>query len=63
MSLIGLVVFVIVAGLVYWAIHRIAGAFGLPAPIVAVLDVILVVVCVVYLLDAVGWAPTFLRVR
>ncbi len=61
MSLIGLLVLVIVLGLVYWAVHKLASAFGLPAPVVAVIDVILVVIAVVYLLDAFGWAS--LRIR
>ncbi len=63
MSLIGLLVIVIVLGLIYWAVHRLAAGFGLPAPFVAVLDVLLVVVFVVYLLDAFGLAPAFLRIR
>ncbi len=58
MSLIGLLVAVIVFALLYWAIHRIAGAFGLPAPIVAVIDVILVVVAVLWLLGLTGAMPT-----
>lgn len=50
MDLIGLLVVLILVGLVYWAIHRIAGAFGIPAPIVTVIDVLLVVIVVLYLI-------------
>lgn len=50
--LITLIVVVVVAGLAYWALHRLAAAFGLPAPIVAVLDVVIVVAAVLYLLFA-----------
>lgn len=48
--LITLVVFLIVLGLIYWAAHRIAGVFGIPAPIVTIIDVILVIIGVLYLL-------------
>ncbi len=63
MSLIGLLVIIIVLGLAWWAVHRLAGAFGLPAPIVAILDVVLVVVFVIYLLDAFGLTPSLPRIR
>lgn len=48
--LLTLLVVLIVLGLIYWAVHRLAQAFGIPAPIVTVVDVILVVLLVVYLL-------------
>jgi hypothetical protein len=53
--LIGLIVAVLLVCLAYWAIHRIAAAFGLPAQIVVLLDVVIVVVFVVYLLRVLGW--------
>ena len=61
MDLVGLLIFVIVLALIYWAIHRIAGAFGIPGPIVAVIDVILVVFVVLYLLQAFGIGLPSLR--
>lgn len=54
MSLIALLVFVIIIALIYWALHRIAGAFGLPPPILVVIDVLLVVIVVLYLLQWAG---------
>jgi len=48
--LISLLVVFIILGLAYWAIHRLAAAFGIPAPIIAVIDVILVIIAVLYLI-------------
>jgi hypothetical protein len=65
MDLISLLVFLIIIGLVFWAVHTLAGTFGIPGPIVTVIDVVLVIVCVLYLLQALGlWSggPS-LRVR
>jgi hypothetical protein len=57
MDLIGLLVVLIILSLIYWAVHKIAGAFGLPAPIVVIIDVVLVIVFVLYLLQVLGlWA-------
>lgn len=49
--LISLVIVLIVIGLAFWILHTLAGTFGIPAPIVTVIDVILVVIVVVYLLS------------
>jgi hypothetical protein len=54
MSLIGLLVFLIIIGLVFWATHALAGAFGIPAPIVTVIQVVLVIIAVLYLLQVLG---------
>lgn len=54
MSLIGLLVFAIVVGLVWWAVRTLGSAFGVPPPVLAVIYVILVVVCVLYLLQSFG---------
>ena len=40
MDLIGLLVFLIVVGLIFWSINALSGAFGIPAPIVTVLHVV-----------------------
>ncbi len=45
-----LVVALLLLCLVWWAVHKIAGAFGLPAQIVVVIDVVIVVVAVLYLI-------------
>lgn len=52
--LISLLVLLIIAGLVYWAGHKLIGAFGLPAPIGTILDVLLVVFVVLYILAVFG---------
>jgi hypothetical protein len=54
MDLVSLLVVVIVLGLVYWAVHRLAGAFGLPSPVMVIIDVVLVVIFVLYLLQVLG---------
>jgi hypothetical protein len=54
MSIIGLIVFLIVVGLLFWVVRTLSGAFGIPAPIVQVLYVVLVVICVLWLLSAFG---------
>jgi hypothetical protein len=48
--LVSLLVLLVVGCLVYWAVHRIEAAFGMPGPIVAVVDVILVIILVLVLL-------------
>jgi hypothetical protein len=57
--LISLLVVVLVLCVVYWAVHRLAAAFGLPPTIVTVLDVGLVIVGVLYVLRAFGLAGAF----
>lgn len=58
--LISLIVFLIVIGLAFWVVSALAGAFGIPAPIVTVIQIILVVMCVVYLLSLLsGGLPAF----
>lgn len=49
--LISLLVFLIIIGLVFWAVRALSGAFGIPGPVVTVIQVILVVVCILYLLS------------
>ena len=52
--LLTLLVLLIVVGLIYWCVHRVAAGFGIPAPIVTVIDVVLVIIVVVYLLRLFG---------
>ena len=54
MDLISLLVFIIIIGIVFWAVRALAGAFSVPQPIVTVIYVLLVVVFVLYLLQAFG---------
>ena len=48
--LIYLIVFLVIAGLLFWAVRALCGAFGIPQPIQTVITVVLVVICVVALL-------------
>lgn len=52
--ILSLIVVIIALGLLYWAAHRLASAFGLAPPIVAVLDVLLVIIAVLLLLRLFG---------
>lgn len=54
MDLIGLLVFLIVVGLIFWAVNMLAGSFGIPGPIIAVIHVVLVIVVVLGLLQFLG---------
>ena len=54
MDLIGLMVFLIVVGLIFWSLNALSGAFGIPAPIITVLHVVLVIVVVLGLLQLLG---------
>lgn len=52
--LISLILVVAVLGFVWWAITTLASVFGLPAPLVAVLQVLIVLVGLLYLLKLFG---------
>lgn len=54
MSLIALLVFLVIIGVAFWAVRALAGAFGIPPPIVVVVQVILVIVALVWLLQNLG---------
>ena len=57
--LIWLVVFLVIAGLIFWAVNRLSAAFGIPEPIRTVIIVALVIICVVVLLSfLLGALPT-----
>lgn len=54
--LLAIVVFVIVACLLYWAVLKILAAFGIGDPIATVVQVLLVILLVFAGLDALGVA-------
>jgi hypothetical protein len=54
MSIVGLIVFLIILGVAFWAVRALSAAFGIPPPIVTVIYVILVILAVVWLLNIVG---------
>lgn len=49
--LLTLLVALVIIGLIYWVVHRLASAFGIPEPIVGIIDVVLVVIFVLFLLN------------
>jgi len=53
-DIVSLIVFLIVIGLAFWAVNMLAGSFGIPAPIVTVIHVVLVIVVVLGLLQVLG---------
>jgi hypothetical protein len=61
MSIIEILVMVLLVGLLFWGVRTIGAAFGIPAPFLQVLYVILVVACVLILLrnfGLIGGGPT-----
>jgi len=56
-GLIALLVVLVVFLVVYWAIHRLAGAFGAPPQVIVVIDVLLVLIFVLYALQSFGLIP------
>ena len=62
MGLLSLLFVVLILCLVYWAVHRLAAAFGLPAQIVVVIDVLLVIIAVLWIAQWLGVMPS-LRLR
>ena len=63
MTLLALLVAVVLLGLGYWAITKIAAAFGLPQQITVVLQVLIVIAAVLWLLGEVGITGPTLRLR
>ena len=57
MTLLGILIFLIVAGVVVWACQRILAAFGIGDPIATVVYVVLVVLLLVAFLGQIGWGP------
>ena len=57
MTLLGLLIFLIVACVVVWACQRILAAFGIGDPIATVVYVVLVVLLLVAFLGQIGWGP------
>lgn len=63
MSLVGLLVVLIVFGLIWWAAHKLMGAFGIGDPIRTIVIVLLVVIFALYLLSTFTGFDTGLRLR
>lgn len=54
MTIIGLLVFLIILGVLFWAVRALSVAFGIPAPVVTVIYVLLVVIALLWVLSAFG---------
>ena len=54
MPLVSLIVWLIVIALMFWAVRAICAAFAIPAQISTLIQVLLVVICVLWLLTATG---------
>jgi uncharacterized membrane protein YwzB len=59
MPILSIILAILLVCVLWWAINALAGAFGLPAPVVVVLQVLLVVLFIIYLLSAFGAGPSF----
>jgi hypothetical protein len=58
--IITVIVFLVIVGLLFWAVRTLAPTFGIPPQITNVLLVILVVIVVLWLLQATGlWSGSF----
>lgn len=54
MSILSLLIALILIGLCFWAVRALGGAFGIPAPIIVVIQVVLVILVVLWLLGQLG---------
>lgn len=54
MTLMSVLVALIVIGVLFWAIGQLSAAFGIPAPIQTVIQVLLVVLVLIWILQAFG---------
>jgi len=53
-SILGILVYLIVIALLFWAVNAILGAFGVGDPIATVVKVVFVVLVVLWLVSALG---------
>jgi uncharacterized protein YhhL (DUF1145 family) len=56
-------IFVIIIGVIFWAVRVLSSAFGIPQPIQTVIMVLLVVICLIYILQALGGSGGFPPLR
>lgn len=56
--LVQFIVLVLVLGVLWWAVTSIASAYGLPAQVTVVIQVLLVLIAVVWLLQLAGLLDT-----
>jgi hypothetical protein len=63
MTIIGLLVIVIIACLIWWAIVSLMAAFGLGDPVATVVKVLLVILFCLWLINALGGLGLGLKLR
>jgi hypothetical protein len=63
MSLIGLLIVLLIACVVYWAIRQILAAFSIGPPIATVVQVVFVLIIVLWIVEQLGFVGPVLRVR
>lgn len=63
MTLIPLLVALVVVCLLFWAVTAILGAFGVGDPIATIVKVVFVVLVVLWLISALGYGGSMLRLR
>lgn len=54
MTILSLLVVLIVIGVLFWAVRALSSAFGIPPQIVVVIQVVLVILCLIWVLSALG---------
>lgn len=52
--IIGIIVFVLVAGICWWAANALVGAFGIPQPLATIIQVVVILVLLLAFLDMTG---------
>ena len=57
MSLIGLLILLLVFCLIVWAARQLMGAFGIGQPIATVVRVVILLIFVLWLIEALGLLP------
>jgi hypothetical protein len=63
MSLIGLLIVLLIACVIYWAIRQILAAFSIGPPIATVVQVVFVLIIVLWIVEQLGFVGPVLRVR
>lgn len=53
-TLISLIVFLLIIGVLYWCLNQVLGLLGFPRPIVVVAQVLFVLICLCAFLDYTG---------
>lgn len=57
MLLLNFLITLLIIVLIVWAVRRVVGLLGVPQPMAGIIDVILVVVCVLWLVSLLGYGP------